>query len=197
VSTHFSEVVMRKPLTEVAMKLRLALLAVPFLTLACSDAEQTTLVEPPADAALAGINLAAHAGINQELAAVRRATASFHNFDKATAAGYGVQLTDCLEQLPDGAQGYHFGNPALIDGTASLLEPEILQYEPQAGGRLRLVGVEYIVPLNFPQPPPLLGQQFHANEAAGLWALHVWAWRHNPSGMFEDWNPKVSCEHAE
>jgi hypothetical protein len=22
---------------------------------------------------------------------------------------------------------------------------------------------------------------------------HVWLWAHNPAGMYEDWNPKVSC----
>jgi hypothetical protein len=26
--------------------------------------------------------------------------------------------------------------------------------------------------------------------------LHVWVWKHNPSGMFEDWNPTVNCDHA-
>jgi hypothetical protein len=77
-----------------------------------------------------------------------------------------------------------------------MLEPEILQYEPQTNGRLRLVGTEYIVLLSFDRPDPLFGQEFHANEAAGVWALHVWNWRQNPSGMFEDWNPKVSCENA-
>lgn len=136
-------------------------------------------------------------GISQQLAALRRATAAFHNFDKAAAAGYDAQITGCDEQLPDGAQGIHYANLALIDGTASLLEPELLQYEPQAGGHLRLVGIEYIVPLTEAQPPPLLGHQFHANEAAGVWALHVWAWRNNPSGLFADWNPKVSCQHAD
>ena len=141
---------------------------------------------------------ASYAGTNQDLAAVRRATASFHNFDKADAAGYGTELTACAEQLPDGAQGFHYANLALIgDGTVSLLEPELLMYEPQASGRLRLVGVEYIVLLDFDQPDPLFGQQFHANEAAGVWALHLWNWRHNPDGMVEDWNPNVSCEYAD
>ncbi|MDX1578074.1 MAG: hypothetical protein R3266_06300 [Gemmatimonadota bacterium] len=133
---------------------------------------------------------------HRQLAALRRATAPFHNFGKAQAAGYVALLTPCLEQLPDGAQGFHYGNPALIDGSVNLLEPEILQYEPQPGGHLRLVGVEYIVPLSEPEPAPLLGQHFHANPNAGIWGLHVWLWRHNPSGMFADWNPKVSCEHA-
>ena len=185
----------------------LALFALPFLALACSDAEQTTLFEPLADAAQAeidlsapaGISMAAHAGMNQDLAAVRGATAPFHNFDKADAAGWGTPVTGCVmdENEPStGAQGIHYANVPLIDGTVSMLEPEILQYEPQANGRLRLVGVEYIVPLSFDQPDPLFGQHFHANEAAGLWALHVWIWRHNPDGMFEDWNPKVSCDNA-
>jgi hypothetical protein len=59
------------------------------------------------------------------------------------------------------------------------------------------VGIEYVVPLSFPEPAPLFGQHFHANEDAGLWALHVWAWRHNPSGMFADWNPNVTCDYAD
>ena len=146
---------------------------------------------------------ASYAGISQDLAAVRSATASFHNFDKADAAGYGFELTPCAEQLPDGAQGFHYANLALIgDGTVSLLEPELLTYEPQASGRLRLVGVEYIALLEIegiptPQPPDLFGQQFHRNTDAGVWALHVWNWRNNPDGMFEDWNPHVSCEYAD
>jgi len=24
--------------------------------------------------------------------------------------------------------------------------------------------------------------------------LHAWVWKNNPSGMFEDWNPAVSCD---
>ena len=26
-----------------------------------------------------------------------------------------------------------------------------------------------------------------------FYELHAWIWKHNPSGMFEDWNPTVSC----
>jgi len=29
-----------------------------------------------------------------------------------------------------------------------------------------------------------------------VWALHVWAWRENPSGLYANWNPKVSCQYA-
>jgi hypothetical protein len=27
-----------------------------------------------------------------------------------------------------------------------------------------------------------------------FYALHVWAWRHNPQGTFVDYNPRVSCD---
>jgi hypothetical protein len=29
-----------------------------------------------------------------------------------------------------------------------------------------------------------------------VWALHVWVGRQNPSGIFSDWNPKVTCDNA-
>ncbi len=52
-------------------------------------------------------------------------------------------------------------------------------------------------------PPALLGQVFHYTPSPNRYgipafhALHVWAWRDNPNGMFADWNPRVSCaEHA-
>ena len=45
-----------------------------------------------------------------------------------------------------------------------------------------------------------MGQHFHfvgsPNRYGGgaFYELHVWAWKHNPSGMFADWNPTVSCD---
>ncbi len=42
-------------------------------------------------------------------------------------------------------------------------------------------------------PPELFGQEFVANEADGVWQLHVWLFRNNPAGLFADWNPTVSC----
>jgi hypothetical protein len=44
--------------------------------------------------------------------------------------------------------------------------------------------------------PTLLGVKFMENKPLDVWALHIWAWRPNPSGMFAAWNPKVSCKHA-
>lgn len=160
---------------------------------------QDLVTDPSAEALLVDqsalrTDVAAMASHGATLAAVRRATAKYHRIDKATMEGF-VPVTECLE-TPEGGQGYHYANPQLIDGNVDATQPEVLLYEPQAGGHMRLVGVEYIVPLNLPQPAPLFGQSFHANQDAGLWALHLWNWRNNPSGTFEDWNPKVSCQHA-
>ena len=48
-------------------------------------------------------------------------------------------------------------------------------------------------------PPILYGQRF-ARVAAGnryglpdFYELHVWHQKANPSGIFNDWNPTVSC----
>ena len=49
------------------------------------------------------------------------------------------------------------------------------------------------------QPPRLFGQTFQAGGAdnrygiPAYYALHLWLWDHNPSGLFEDWNPTVRC----
>jgi hypothetical protein len=140
------------------------------------------------------------AAVNKQLAELRRATAPFHNFGKAVAAGYAAQITPCWESRSLGAMGYHYAKPDLLrDGTVSLLEPETLMYEPGPGGQMRLVGMEYIVFIEDWQgtsPPTLLGQEFHQHSFLPIYKLHVWLWRDNPRGMFADWNPKVSCEHA-
>lgn len=132
----------------------------------------------------------------RDLVALRRATQSYVNFDAAKAAGYSEQLTGCMADST-GGMGFHYGKVANIDGTASLLEPEILMYEPQADGSLKFVGIEFVVPLSAAaQPPVLFDIPFHRNEAFQLWVLHVWLYKDNPSGIFSDWNPTVSCAAA-
>lgn len=57
--------------------------------------------------------------------------------------------------------------------------------------------VEFIVPFavlpKTSTPPILFGQQFAVNDVFGVWALHVWTHRTNPSGLFASWNPRVHC----
>jgi hypothetical protein len=140
------------------------------------------------------------ANVNRQLAALRALTAPFHNFDKAVEAGWGVRVTDCFALPGVGGMGFHFANFEYFDGGANLLEPQVLVYEPMKNGKLRLVAIEYIVPFGFAPAdgpaPTLMGQAYHPVPGVG-WALHVWVWKHNPLGMFEDWNPRVSCEYED
>jgi hypothetical protein len=133
----------------------------------------------------------------QGVADVRKVTQQFHDFDAAKKAGYTVQYPAGCAESPDGAQAFHWLNEGLVDGKVELLKPELLMFEPQPNGTMQLIGVDYVVPLTASATaPPLLGVPFARNEPLGVWALHIWAWRPNPSGMFAAWNPKVSCKYA-
>lgn len=139
------------------------------------------------------------AALNRALAELRRETAPYHDFGRAVEDGFGARITPCWAHRTLGAMGYHYADPGRIDGTVSLLEPEVLMYEPQRGGHLRLVGMEYIVPIDAWQgesPPTLLGQEFHRHSFLPIYKLHIWLWRNNPRGIFADWNPNVSCDFA-
>jgi hypothetical protein len=139
-----------------------------------------------------------------DLAAVRAATARYHRVDVAIADGYvlgynGI-ITGCIAHPTDGAMGYHYFRADLIDDPAvDPLRPEGLVYQPQPDGGLKLVAVEWIVPGPVPpdpslEPPVVLGNDMHVlNPALGWYIHHAWIWKHNPAGMFEDWNPEVSC----
>ena len=145
-----------------------------------------------------------------DLAPVRRATARFHSVDAALAAGYelgyvngaGVRIiTGCVAHPTSGALGYHYFNKQLIDDlVVDELKPEGLVFAPDPDGKLKLAAVEYVVPglgSNPPgvaEPPTVHGMPMHILvPAVGFYIHHVWIWRHNPTGMFADWNPEVSC----
>jgi hypothetical protein len=105
---------------------------------------------------------------------------------------------DCFDNPGVGAMGYHYVNGNLLDLKVEALAPEAMVYEADANGELNLVAVEYIVPAKEwneqnTEMPMLHGRHFHLNEKLGVLVLHAWIWKDNPSGMFEDWNPTVSC----
>lgn len=139
---------------------------------------------------------------------VRAATARFIDVNVAIHEGW-VPATPCVSGPQTGAMGVHYILPSRVpDGVLEPIEPEALIYEPQANGSLRLVGVEFIVIAadwanvhpdgstpavdghltNFVDEPNRYG--LHA-----FYELHVWAWQHNPSGTFADWNTQVSCDN--
>lgn len=174
---------------------------------ACTDTDSpSSPMETPAGQPVAafGHQQPTVSAVNADLAAARRATAHLQRFENAAAGGWDFQATDCKENPPLGGMGYHFGNfDFYLDGEVNPAEPEILLYEPQASGRLRLVAVEYAVPYftwagdpEVDDPPQVFGRDMKRVDEMGEFQLHVWLWKHNPSGLFEDWNPNVTCEHA-
>ena len=184
----------------------IALVLFAALTACQDDTRSNELVMAPTFGRSAGE--AAAITDETQLAQLRAVTAKFHEIDVAKQAGYSTQITPCWAHHSAGGMGYHFGNTNLFDATVDLLNPETVIYEPQAGGHMRLVGMEYIVPLdawagagqdlNDPNDvPQLLGQRFTRHSFLPIFKLHIWLWKTNPAGTFADWNPKVSCENAE
>lgn len=151
--------------------------------------------------ATAAASIAVAAG-QDELAAVRAATAEFHRTEAAQAAGHDLVpgLDHCFENPGVGAMGYHYIDVELLDLEVDASQPEAMVYAPGPNGQLQLAAVEYIVPAaawdasGNTELPELLGQTFHLNEPLGVYVLHAWVWMNNPAGMFEDWNPRVSCD---
>jgi hypothetical protein len=173
-------------------------------TAACGDSESLSSPAEVSDAAF-GYMQPTDAGVNADLAAARNATAHFQRFENAAPAGWDLQVTPCIENPPLGGMGYHYVNlEYYFDGEVNPTEPEFLLYEPQSNGRLRLVALEYAVPFyawgsgdpDVDDPPHLFGRDMNRADEREQWELHVWLWKHNPSGLFEDWNPNVTCEHA-
>ena len=165
---------------------------------ACAPSDETAdeAAEPAAEEQPAnGLS----AETNAEVERVRQATARFASIDTARAAGYTQQYPEGCAQSADGVQGYHWMNPDLVDAQVDPMQPELVMYEPQQDGSMRLIGVDYVIP--FDQwtdsvPPTLLGQNMLRNEPLSVWAIHIWTERDNPSGVFAPWNPNASCEHA-
>ena len=145
--------------------------------------------------------VAVQAAGGTDIAKLRQATARFHRTETAKAASYDLVpgLDHCFNNPGVGAMGFHYIDAASLDLSVDMLHPEAMVYAPGPNGQLQLGAVEYIVPAEpwdaagNTHPPMLFGQHFHLNEALGVYVLHAWIWKNNPSGMFEDWNPKVSC----
>ena len=101
---------------------------------------------------------------------VREATERFKDVAVAEAEGYGLQF-GCVSGPDAGAMGMHFVNfPLVLDGELDAARPEIVIYEPQPNGRLRLIGADYLVLADawnakHSGPPELMGQLFHFSKA--------------------------------
>jgi hypothetical protein len=136
--------------------------------------------------------------------AIGAATEQFLDVNAAIAMGY-VPYPGCVSGQQEGAIGVPYVKEALVkDGVLDPDRPEALLYEMR-DGKLFLLGAEYIVDAatwdaHNPLPPTLMGQAFTYNTSPNrfalgpFYALHVWAWRENPKGVYADWNPERSCD---
>jgi len=182
----------------------MTLTAISLLLVACAEPGPTTTATSLRPEAAPSLSAAAAAdrADNKDLATLRAATAGFHRYDAAKQAGYTFLFMNmCMvDQSAQklGGMGYHYVNTDLLDGSVDVAHPEPLLYEPGSNGQLNLVAVEYVIPKaawTGATAPTLFGKDFKLN-AFDLWALHVWVWENNPSGLYADWNPRVSCENA-
>jgi hypothetical protein len=113
---------------------------------------EVALVQDAEVGSASGLALQGDSALGPELAAVRRATALFHQVEHATDAGYLDPSGGHCEESPAGAMGIHSANPGLTQSQALEPEhPEVLLYLPNEGG-MRLVGVEYVQPVLLRNP---------------------------------------------
>jgi hypothetical protein len=133
---------------------------------------------------------------------LRQATRQFRDVDAAIAAGY-VPTQDCVPEM-----GLHYVNFALAtDSNIDPTLPEVLVYQPQSDGSVRLGALEFFR-LDADQDlatdedrPTLFGHPFdgpmepHPGMPANFkhYDLHVWLYKTNPTGELNPDNPNVDC----
>ncbi|MGH9908943.1 MAG: hypothetical protein ACRD8U_25570 [Pyrinomonadaceae bacterium] len=142
------------------------------------------------------------AAANQELAAARRATAKYHDFQQALDDGYVEAPIGCIP-----GEGIHFRRPdefpnPLLDCDFDPANPEVLHYAPKPNGELQLVGVEYFVPKSaacgtLSEPPEGFSgdaDEWESEIMNTVWALNAWIWQGVPDGVFAFRSDKISCD---
>lgn len=173
-------------------------------TKAKPPAKQLALLRQQIAALQAQNDALSPSGIAHQLAGAKAALDKYQSVDRAKADGYVV--SSACEMLPGaGGMGIHYLSGAAVgDGKLDPARPEVLVYAP-VGSALQLVAAEYFKPdadqdlSTDSDRPSLFGRAFdgpmlgHNATMPKHYDLHVWLWQRNPSGMFAQWNPDVSC----
>jgi hypothetical protein len=123
-----------------------------------------------------------------ELQQAKIATAKYNNFDNAIDDGY-VDINVIVPEM-----GYHYLKMENLDDKFEYDKPEILVYNREENGRMKLVAVEYAVPIalspNAPSGYTGTNDQWAVYQGV-LWTLHAWIWEYNPAGVFNPTNPLI------
>ncbi|HEX5654057.1 MAG TPA: hypothetical protein VFX58_13340 [Chitinophagaceae bacterium] len=125
-----------------------------------------------------------------ELQQARAASSKYQHFENAIRDGY-VDINVVQPEM-----GYHFLKMADLDLNFDYKKPEILVYNKEEDGRMRLVAVEYAVPIDLtpntaPQGFSGSADVWNRHTGFGLWLLHAWVWAYNPEGVFNPTNPLI------
>jgi hypothetical protein len=123
-----------------------------------------------------------------ELQQAKIATAKYNSFNKAIRDGY-VDINVIVPEM-----GYHYLKMDRLNATFEYDKPEILVYNREENGQMKLVALEYAVPISLSPSAPagFTGDNDHWAVYQGtLWTLHAWVWEPNPSGVFSPTNPNV------
>ena len=172
-----------------------------------------------ASSALAGVPRTQPDEALQQLA---RQLEPFKSVAYAQSHGY-VQGSGCEAHPTLGTMGFHYVSPRLLGITApvngrvngtgtytGVEPPAILLYIPDGQGGLRLAGIELLVfaaawDAANNEAPKYRGREYNymadnpatpQDEAHGFmphYDLHIWLFDHNPSGLYAQWNPSLSC----
>ncbi|WP_192182513.1 hypothetical protein [Mesorhizobium amorphae] len=145
--------------------------------------------------------------LKQSLAKYEDYTAAIRDLYLSTVGcvSYSGEKIPGTMDYPKGAMGIHFVNVPSIGPTVDPMRPNVLIYEP-VGNELRLVGVEWLVPLtpDTKAPPELFGQKFMGPMEGHYplipkefhhYDLHAWLFKDNPAGMFSPTHPEVKCDN--
>jgi hypothetical protein len=179
--------------------------------------KRTILSVLAAVAAAAVLGGAAHAaavpsGVAKQLARTKVALDKYRSVAVAKEDGYVRQGACVMAPVANGASwfggamGVHFVNEALLKpGPFVPSKPPILVYLPTKAGGFQLVAAEYFKPdadqklTTDGDRPTLFGRAFDGpmlGHSPGMpihYDLHVWLWKHNPSGLFASFNPTARC----
>lgn len=186
--------------------------------LAATLSPEYCLVNPPVDA-----DDDAHAidtpEARRQLATLRATVAHFRTADDALASGFVPNQTGFIQGNGDrGAFGRQFIDIArAFDNVLDPSLPEVLAYEDQADGSTKFVNVFHTIPAGpgytpirssqfsgppYPSPrPELYGHLFDGplvQPSTGFvfWGLRVHVGRHNPKGLFHQYNPRISGTYS-